>query len=74
MSQKKVYVFSPDGESEGWYMQNEVPAGWLNSPPEGEQTEPEVPEHTGGLTDVNDSGEETLEDLQKQLDELEASE
>jgi hypothetical protein len=86
MSQKKVLLYSPDGKEEGWYMENEAPAGWSNQPPETEQPEPagdpdpvegdvqpgegdgtlkgsdpEVPEHTGGLTDVGSSEPEAAE-------------
>jgi len=76
MSQKKVYLYSPDGKEEGWFMELEAPAGWLPSPPkELETSEVEPPEHTGGLTDVNDSGDDQeLADLQRQLDDLEAKE
>lgn len=59
MSQKKVYLFSPDGKEEGWFMEDETPGGWLRSKPEPEEidNESEVPAHSGGLTDVDSEPE-----------------
>lgn len=73
MSQRKLYLYSPDGKSEGWYMEKEAPAGWLKSAPEAPEfdhaeNDPQVDRPMDGPE------EETLEDLQKQLDELEAEE
>ena len=65
MSQKKIYVYSPDGEDEGWFMELESPAGWLPSPPGGIQEEPDEPE---------ESEEEELARLQAELNELEEEE
>jgi len=30
---ENLYVYSPDGKQEGWYMSNEVPPGWGPNPP-----------------------------------------
>lgn len=35
----QVYVYSPDGESEGWYYSNEVPEGWVRSDPKAKAAE-----------------------------------
>ena len=39
MSQKKVYLYSPDGTEEGWYMELQAPPGWVSSRPAAEEPE-----------------------------------
>ena len=69
MSQKKVYLYSPDGKEERWVMEVDAPAGWLKSHPNEVQ-----PGEGDGSLKGSDPEEETLEDLQNQLDELEEKE
>lgn len=56
MSQKKVYLFSPDGKEEGWFMEDETPAGWVRTKPESKEDEGDGAK-PDELSDAPDNGE-----------------
>ncbi len=33
-TQSQSYCFSPDGKSEGWYFNDQIPEGWLRQNPD----------------------------------------
>ena len=77
MSQRKLYLYSPDGKEEGWYMEDKAPAGWLKSDPNISKVLPGDGDGTLKGSDPDEEleeDEETLEELQQQLDDLEEAE
>ena len=64
MSQKKVYLFSPDGKEEGWFMEDDAPAGWVRSKPKPEEgSAPNInPETVKGENEPN-NGEPSSQEV-----------
>lgn len=69
MSQKKLYLFNPDGKEEGWYMEDEAPPGWLRSKPEleeGSAPNPD-PNYQGSIKPETPSDDQQLIDDQQSI-------